>query len=687
MTGLLEYQRWTSESQVRGSSILCLFKIFIIMNLIIVESPTKARTLSRFLGSGYLVEATMGHIKDLPKNKLGIDVENNFKPDYQVVEKRAEIIKRIQSASVKSDEIFIASDPDREGEAIAQHVKEILAEQSSPVTKNLRRIVFHEITKNAVDEALKNPRDIDVNLVDAQTARRVLDRLVGYKLSPLLWKKVRLGLSAGRVQTVCVRLIVEKEREIKAFKSEEYWDIYVNVGKTESANKKESGEFIIQLIKINDKKAAIGNKKDADRIVTELKISDYKVSNIVKREVVKHSYPPFTTSTMSQAASRIFGWSSKKTMSVAQTLYEEGLITYHRTDSTYVASEAVFKVRDFIKSKYGTKYLPEKPKFYKTTSKVAQEAHEAIRPTDIGSKINVQNSKYQKEADTLYGLIWNRFVACQMSASVYDETTIDVTAGIYLLRATGAVMKFDGWKILYPKSQGNNGNGDVILPNVEKNEVLRLIKVTPEQKFTQPPARYTEATLIKTLEKLGIGRPSTYAPTINTIQVRNYVEKNEGKFTPTSVGIAVNDFLITNFPDVFEYQFTAGLEEGLDRVANGELKWEGLISDFFKPFEEKINGVEKNSKRVVIEAENTGEKCSECKEGEVIIRLGRFGKFLSCSKFPECKYTAKYIQKVGKKCPECKTGDVIIKNTKRGRKFFGCSRYPKCKWASWRKPS
>jgi len=657
------------------------------MDLIVVESPTKARTLSRFLGSGYVVEATMGHIKDLPKNKLGIDIENNFKPDYQIVEKRAEIIKNIQSASVKSDQIFIASDPDREGEAIAQHVKEVLAEQASPVTQHLRRIVFHEITKNAVEEALKNPRSIDGNLVDAQTARRVLDRLVGYKLSPLLWKKVRIGLSAGRVQTVCVRLIVEKEREIKAFKSEEYWEVFVKVGKVNLVSDGNKEEFVIQLIKINDKKAEIGNKEDADRTVSELKISDYRVSNVVKREVVKNSYPPFTTSTMSQAASRIFGWSSKKTMSVAQTLYEEGLITYHRTDSTYIASEAVAKVRDFIRSKYGAKYLPEKPKYYKTTSKVAQEAHEAIRPTDVGSRINVQNSKYQKEADMLYGLIWARFVSCQMSASVYDETTIDVIAGIYLLRATGAVMKFDGWKILYPKSQGNNGKGDVILPIVEKDEVLKLIHVMPEQKFTQPPARYTEASLIKTLEKLGIGRPSTYAPTINTIQVRNYVEKNEGKFTPTSIGIAVNDFLITNFPDVFEYQFTAGLEEGLDRVANGDLKWGGLISEFYKPFGEKLGDVEKNSKRVAIEAESTGEKCPECKDGEVIIRLGRFGKFLSCSKFPACKYTAKYIQKVGKKCPECKTGDMIIKNTKKGRKFFGCSRYPKCKWASWRKPN
>ncbi len=657
------------------------------MNLVIVESPTKARTLSRFLGSDYVVEATMGHIKDLPKSSLGIDIENNFKPDYQDVEKRRETIKKIKSASNKAKKIYIATDPDREGEAIAQHISELLSlgGKSKHTGDQVKRIVFHEITKHAVEEAISTPRDIDHSLVNAQIARRVLDRLVGYKLSPVLWKKVRRGLSAGRVQTVCVRLIVEKEREIQGFKSEEYWEIFCNLAVKET-KEGAADAFQVQLIKVGDKKADIKNKEAADKIVSDLKVSDYKVLNVVKKEVVKNPYPPFTTSTMTQAASRVYGWSSKKTMSVAQTLYEEGLITYHRTDSTNIAKEAVGGVRGFIKSEYGERYLPEFPRFYKTTSKVAQEAHEAIRPTNLKSKIQISNSKYFKESELLYGLIWKRFVSCQMSASVYDEMTIDVATEptIYLLRVSGQVMKFNGWRVVYGESKNDQ---EVMLPNVVKDEVLKLIKVIPEQKFTQPPARYTEASLIKTLEKLGIGRPSTYAPTINTIQVRNYVEKNEGKFAPTTVGIAVNDFLILNFPDVFEYQFTAGMEENLDKVANGEMKWVGLITDFYKPFEVKIKDVEKNSKRVAIAAEKTGNKCPDCKEGDVIIRLGRFGKFLSCSRFPDCKYTARYVNKTGIKCPKCKSGEVIIKNTKRGRKFFGCSRYPKCKWASWRKPA
>lgn len=656
------------------------------MNLIIVESPTKARTLSRFLGSEYVVEATTGHIKDLPKSTLGIDVENNFKPEYIEVEKRKDTIKNIRAASHKAKSVFIATDPDREGEAIAQHVLEIISSDEKTHIPNdeIKRIVFHEITKHAVEEAIASPRDIDGNLVNAQVARRVLDRLVGYKLSPVLWKKVRRGLSAGRVQTVCVRLIVEKEREIQAFKSEEYWEIFCNL-KTQNT-KQDLDTFRVQLIKVGDKKALINEKESADKIVSDLKESGYKVLNVIKREVVKNSYPPFTTSTMTQAASRVHGWSSKKTMSVAQTLYEEGLITYHRTDSTNIAKEAIDTVRGFIKSEYGERYLPVSPKFYKTTSKVAQEAHEAIRPTNLTKKIQLTDSKFSKEGELLYKLIWKRFVSCQMSASVYDETTIDVVTApkTYVLRASGQVLKFDGWKVVYGVSSDGQ---EVILPEVSKDEILKFIKVVPEQKFTQPPARFTEASLIKTLEKLGIGRPSTYAPTINTIQIRNYVEKNEGKFIPTSIGIAVNDFLILNFPEVFEYQFTAGMEENLDKVANGELKWVGLLADFYKPFEVKIKDVEKNSKRVPVAAEKTGEKCPECKDGDVVIRTGRFGKFLSCSKFPDCKYTAKYINKIGIKCPECKSGDVVIKNTKRGRKFFGCSRYPKCKWASWRKPS
>lgn len=639
------------------------------MDLIIVESPTKARTLGKFLGDKYDVEATMGHVKDLPKSTLGIDIEHDFEPEFVEVPRNLDVIKKIRSEGKKAKIIYLATDPDREGEAIAQHVAEILKANSK-----IKRIAFHEITKEAVEEAIASPREIDKNLVDAQIARRVLDRLVGYKLSPLLWKKVRRGLSAGRVQSVAVRLIVEKEREIEAFKSQEYWEIFSTV--KELKNQK---EFTVQLINTEVK-----NKDTAEGITGELGKAKYAVSDVRKREITKSPYPPYTTSTMTQAAARIFGWSSKRTMSIAQKLYEEGLITYHRTDSFNLSVAAVTTLRNYIGKEFGEKYLPESPKLYKTNSKSAQEAHEAIRPTNINHKFEVTDDKWAKDEETLYKLIWARFVACQMTASVYDETTIDVAAGDYLLRASGQIMKFDGWRRVIPAKL--DAEGAVVLPEVAAGDKLDLVKNWSEQKFTQPPARFNEASLIKMLEKLGIGRPSTYAPTISTIQIRNYVEKNEGKFTPTSIGIAVNDFLIGNFPDVFEYAFTAEMEDGLDKVADGKLLWVNAIKTFYEPFAKKLGSVEKNAKRVKIEVEKLGRKCPDCDTGELVVRTGRFGKFISCSRFPECKHTEKYLEKIGMKCPDCKTGDVIIKKTGKGRKFFGCSRYPECKWASWRNP-
>lgn len=646
------------------------------MELIIVESPTKAKTLGRFLGDAYSVEATSGHIKDLPKSTLGIEVEDNFKPDFADIPKKKDIITKLKSAGKKAKVIYLATDPDREGEAIAEHVAEVLNARSKT-----RRIAFHEITKEAVEEAIAHPRDIDKNLVDAQIARRVLDRLVGYKLSPLLWKKIRRGLSAGRVQSVVVRLIVEKEREIDAFKTEEYWEIFSKVKGGDGG-----ADFDIELVKIGDKLAEVKNKEQADKIVSALEKGEYKVIDVREKEVSKSPYPPFTTSTMTQAAARIFGWSSKKTMSMAQKLYEEGLITYHRTDSFNLSVKAVENVRKYIEKEFGSQYLPESAKAYKTTSKVAQEAHEAIRPTNLNSKVQMTNDKWGHDEETLYKLIWSRFVACQMNPSLYDETVIDVAAnpGNFLLRVGGQIMRFDGWRKVIPAKLDESAL--VKLPEVKVDEKLDLIKVWGEQKFTQPPARFNEASLIKTLEKLGIGRPSTYAPTISTIQVRNYVEKNEGKFAPTSVGIAVNDFLIKNFADTFEYKFTADMEDGLDKIANGEVAWTGIIKDFYKPFASKLGIVDKKAKRVKIETEKLGIKCPECNEGELVVRIGRFGKFISCSRFPDCKHTEKYLEKVGMKCPECKIGDVIIKKTGKGRNFFGCSRYPECKWASWRNP-
>lgn len=639
-------------------------------SLIIVESPTKAKTLSKFLGKDYNVEATMGHIKDLPKSKLGIDVEHNFKPLYMEMPTKEATIKLLKKAAKTAKKIYIATDPDREGEAIAEHVKEVLATDGKT-----SRITFHEITQEAVEEAITHPRKIDVNLVDAQIARRVLDRLVGYKLSPLLWKKVRRGLSAGRVQTVAVRLIVEREKEIEKFKPVEYWEIA-----SEVATKKKE-KFVVNLIKTEVK-----NKSQADKIVSDLNSARYEVASVKKREVRKNPYAPFTTSTMTQTAARLFGFSAKRTMRAAQGLYEEGLITYHRTDSTNIAQIAITKVRDFIKKEYGEDYLPASPKIYKTKSKVAQEAHEAIRPTNIGLMKNDLTS----DAKKLYELIWRRFIACQMATSVYDETVVEVGARMahdetsYELRASGQIMKFDGWRKVVPLKQAEEGV--VALPEVNKDDILDLVKVLSDQKFTQPPPRYNEASIIKTLEKLGIGRPSTYAPIISTIQLRAYVEKKEGKFFPTPVGTAVNDFLLEYFPDVFDYAFTAGMEDDLDKVANGEKKWQNEIKTFYTPFEKKLETVTEKSKRVKIPTEKLGRKCPDCKDGELVIRIGRFGKFVSCSNFPECKHTEKYMEKIDMKCPKCKDGDVIVKKTGKGRAFYGCSRYPDCDYASWKNP-
>ncbi|MBI4153428.1 type I DNA topoisomerase, partial [Candidatus Woesebacteria bacterium] len=648
------------------------------MQLIIVESPTKARTLSRFLGEDYSMEATMGHIKDLPKSKLGIDVKGNFKPEYIFIEKRTEVLKKIRRAAKKASKIYLATDPDREGEAISYHVKEILG------TSKTVRIVFHEITKEAVEAAIAKPRDINKNLVDAQIARRVLDRLVGYKLSPLLWKKVRRGLSAGRVQSVAVRLIVEREREIEKFKPKEYWQIWCEVSPKGAKDK----VFLVSFIGTPEGKAEVKNKGDAGKVVSHLKKSAYEVFDVRKKEIKKNPYPPYTTSTMSQAGARIFGWSARRTMSIAQRLYERGFITYHRTDSAFVSENALKKVRELIQKEFGKNYLPPKARFYKVTSRVAQEAHEAIRPTNLSLKSeDIKSKKYARDAQILYDLIWRRFVASQMASSIADETLVDVYAKnseTYLLRASGQVIKFDGWRKVIPAKK--DAEGIKVIPEVNKGQALSLIKVDWEQKFTEPLPRYNEASLIKTLEQLGIGRPSTYAPIITTIQIRNYVEKEEGKFIPTPVGVAVNDFLMEHFPDTFDYQFTAEMESDLDKVADGKNKWEESIKKFWNPFAKKLTSTESNSKRVKIETEKLGLACPKCKKGELVVRIGRFGKFVSCSRFPECDYTDKYIEKVGMKCPKCKEGDVIVKKTGRGKRFYGCSRYPDCKWASWRNP-
>jgi len=650
------------------------------MDLIIVESPTKCRTLARFLGKDYRIEATMGHIRDLPKAKLGVDVEHDFKPSYLLVSGKRKNVAQLKKAAKSASKIYVSTDPDREGEAIAYHVAHILGKKED----RLARIVFHEITKQAIEEALKNPRAIDMQLVNAQQARRVLDRLVGYKLSPLLWRKIRRGLSAGRVQSVAVRLIVDREREIEKFVPQEYWDIMAELRRHVGGKRPDVPTFLTKLVKKNGKRIKVENELEAKELVSELKKAGYEVFSVEKKQIVQNPAPPFTTSTLQQQAASRLHFSSKRTMRAAQSLYEKGLITYHRTDSVVLASQALVAMRKFIENSYGDKYLPEKPRIYKTKSKVAQEAHEAVRPTSIELKIENLKSKIGRDEQRLYELIWKRALASQMAAAVWDQTRVLVEAAgekdVYHFQAEGKVIKFDGWLKLFKISKEEE------LPELKKGDELDLIKVTSEQKFTQPLPRYTEATLIKALEERGIGRPSTYAPTVSTIQERQYVEKVERRFQPTSLGITVNDFLLEYFPQIMDYAFTARMEDELDDIANGKRKWVPVIREFYQPFEKKVEGVTEVAERVRVPTEATEESCPKCQKGTLVIRVGKYGKFLSCSRFPKCKYTAPYTPKLeGVKCPKC-GGDVVIKKTRKGRQFYGCGNWPDCDWASWRKP-
>lgn len=677
------------------------------MNLIIVESPTKARTLSRFLGDEYQIEASMGHVRDLPKSTLGVDIEHDFAPEFVSVKGKEKTIASLKAKAKGADTIILATDPDREGEAIAFHVGDLLK------LKSPKRIVFHEITKEAIEEALQHPRTIDKHLVDAQTARRVLDRLVGYKLSPLLWQKVRRGLSAGRVQSVAVRLIVEREREIEKFKKEPYWTIVALLQKLEVRSEKLEVPF--ELVEINGEKieekekfelydgdytvtkTTIDTQKKADDIIKELTGKPFTVSDVLQKETKRSPYAPFTTSTLAQEASRRFGFTSKRTMSLAQKLYEEGFITYHRTDSITIAKQALFATRNFIEKEYGKKYVNESPRMFKTKQKLAQEAHEAIRPTNISNKQEAISNQLGGEHARLYELIWNRAVASQMSDAILESTTVIATTnskqltthelevssqklGVnnYTFKATGSVVVFEGFLKLYPQALS-----DQRLPTYTVGEKLTAEKIDAVAHETPPPPRYNEASLIATMEEKGIGRPSTYAPIISTIQDRQYVERDDSsRFGPTNVGIAVNDFLVDNFPDIDDIPFTAEMEDGLDAIAQGEKEWVPTIKTFYRPFEKKLATV-KDAARVKIAVEETNEMCPQCKEGKLVIRVGRFGKFLSCSRFPECKFTKSFSEDVGIACP-LDGGKVVLKKTRRRRNFYGCSNYPTCKFAAWR---
>lgn len=655
------------------------------MKLVIVESPTKTKSLSKYLGGDYEILASMGHVRDLPKSKFGIEIldkgkgDFEFVPSYEIMDKKDDQVRKLRAVAAKADEIILAADPDREGEAIAWHVQNLLQESSKkkkgPIFK---RVAYNSITKEAIMEAMEHPREIDMNMVNSQQARRFLDRIVGYKLSPILWKKVRRGLSAGRVQSVAVRLIVEREREIEKFIPVEYWQIKVLV---ETA-KGES--FWIELAKYKAKKAEIGNGELAKEIVSALNAGEYVVTDIKKSERKAQPHQPFKTSTLQQAAANVLGWSAKRTMQVAQRLYEQGDITYHRTDSFNLAPVAIEAVRGFIGATYGASYLPSAPRMYKTAGKVvAQEAHEAVRPTHV--EVTPESYVSQDGAtDTqkLYSLIWRRTIACQMADALFYDTKVTVKVDECELSANGIVVKFDGWKKLFAKDKDELQ----ALPEMKVEEKLSKKEVKPEQKFTQPPARFNDASLIKELEKRGIGRPSTYAAIISTILDRRYVEQKDRRFFATGIGSAVVDFLMANFPKEMDYEFTAKMELDLDRVAEGKVKWMDMLSKFWGSFVERLTTVDKDSARVGVPTIGTGVKCPECKEGEIVIRDGKFGKFLSCGRYPECKYKAPYVEYVGGvACEKCGKR-VVLKKTSKGKDFYGCEDYPNCNWASWKKP-
>ena len=645
------------------------------MQLVIVESPTKSRSLQKFLGTNFKVLASFGHVRDLPEDEFGIEIEKDFKPKYLIMPRAKRTIKILKDNVQKADLTTLAMDPDREGEAIAWHLVEILDLNGR---KPYQRIVFHEITKSAIEEALKNPRKIDMNLVDAQQTRRILDRIVGYKLSPFLWKKVARGLSAGRVQSVAVKLVVGREREIQNFVPQEYWSIEALLKKLTGVGPL-SIEFEAILIKKDSEtipKLGIKTKEEAEKIVKDLKGAEYKVINIEKKEVKRNPLPPFTTSTLQQEAWKRFHFPAKMTMQIAQQLYERGYISYHRTDSLNLSDLSLFAAKKFILKKYGKDYWAGFLRTYKAKGRV-QEAHEAIRPT-YPEKMP-ETTKLDKNQLKIYDLIWRRFIACQMSQAIFDSTVVDISAKNYIFRTTGQILKFDGFLKVYPLKFE-----ETVLPSLETNEILKLIKLIPSQHLTQPPPRYTEATLIKELEKNGIGRPSTYAPILSTIQERNYIEKDERRFfRPTEIGTVVNDLLVAHFPEIVDINFTAKMEEDLDNIAQGQKIWIPVIREFYTPFEENLkNKYQEVSKKDITE-KPTEKVCPKC-GAPLLIRLGKFGRFYACSKFPKCKYTESLKENtLGVKCPKCKKGDIVEKRTKKRKIFYGCNRWPKCDFALW----
>ncbi len=661
--------------------------------LVIVESPAKARTIGRFLGKGYTVKASIGHVRDLLRSELSVDIENHFEPKYRVPNEKRPIVKELKGIARNAAEIYLATDPDREGEAIAWHLVE--AAEIDPSIS--RRVVFHEITAPAVAEAFAHPRDINMDLVDAQQARRILDRLVGYSISPILWEKVRSRLSAGRVQSVALRLIVEREREIQNFVQEEYWTI-------DAEFLPEGGKvsFMSRLVKIDDIELALKNEMSSREVVADMTPAEYSIQKIKKSERRRKPSAPFITSTLQQEASRRLGFTAKKTMALAQQLYEGldvgeggsgGLITYMRTDSTNISPVALNEVRQFIGKNFGADFLPEKAPTYKTRAVGAQEAHEAIRPTSVFRTPERLKEFLSGDQFKLYQLIWKRFVASQMEAAVFDTISVDILGKSrnhdYSLRSSGSTLKFKGFLLVYEEAQDEDlkseDSENVKIPaGLKEGQPQKLIRLDPQQHFTQPSPRYTEASLVQVLEENGIGRPSTYAPILSTIQARGYVVREAKRLIPTETGFLVNDLLVDYFPGIVDTRFTAHMEEDLDEVAEGRAKWPDVIGEFYSEFGPQVKKAQELMPESKAELEKVGRPCPLC-GSELVIRWGRFGKFISCSSFPKCRHTEALLEKIGVICPE-DGGDLVRRKTRKGRVFYGCSNYPQCNFTSWKEP-
>lgn len=671
--------------------------------LVIVESPAKARSIGGYLGKGYTVVASKGHVRDLLVTQLSVDIENDFEPKYRVPNDKRDVVKEIKTAADNAEAVYLATDPDREGEAIAWHLMAAAEMDEGRV----QRVVFHEITKDAVREAFNHPRTVDMSLVNAQQARRILDRLVGYNITEILWEKVRNRLSAGRVQSIALRMVVDREREIDQFSPIEYWTLDAELSK-QPHNGEKPQKFLARLVKIRDEEATLNSIEAVQPHLAILEKSQFRVVDIKKGTRRRNPSPPFTTSTLQQEASRRLGFNASRTMRAAQQLYEGielskdeivGLITYMRTDSLNISEQAQIEAKGFIVAKFGKDYAPAQAPKYKTKAKGAQEAHEAIRPTSVLRDPELVQSYLTRDQYKLYKLIWERFVASQMESAIYDTLRVDIKAGLsasdspYLFRSSGSRIKFSGFLALYEDAHDEDDLSEsdegLIFPEMSIDEMLRLLQLMPEQHFTQPPPRYTEASLVRTLEEYGIGRPSTYAPTVAVIQDRDYVTKEQNRLIPTETGKVVSELLVAYFPEEMDYRFTARMEDQLDNIADGDGVWKPMLHDFYTPFVGRLDNARENMP-IMKQEEAIGRTCPTCNTGDLVIKYGRFGKFIGCSNYPECRHTEQYIEFAGVTCPQCGEqhgGELVVKKTKKGnRTFYGCNRYPECDYSAWKLP-